>query len=165
MRIAEAMAQEMAQEAKGTRRLLERLPADLFGWKPHEKSMPLGHLASHLADCLGYAPPIITMDELQFNPEEYKPVIAESAAGLLQMFDKHLEEALGALDGVSDQHMMKNWKMVMGGKPIIDLPRYAVLRSMVLNHHYHHRGQLAVYARMNNVPLPAIYGPSADERG
>ena len=68
MRIAEAMAQEMAQEAKGTRRLLERLPADLFGWKPHEKSMSLGHLASHLADCLGYASPIITMDELQFNP-------------------------------------------------------------------------------------------------
>ena len=164
MRIAEPMAQEMAQEAKNTRRLLERLPEDQFGWAPHEKSMTLGRLASHVAECFGYTVPIITTDSLQLNPDDYKPAVAASVAELLHAFDKDLEQALGVLDGVPDQHMMIAWKMQMGERTVIDLPRYAVMRGMVLNHHVHHRGQLAVYARLRNVPLPSLYGPSADEK-
>jgi uncharacterized damage-inducible protein DinB len=164
MRIAEAMAQEMAREAKSTRKLLERLPEDQFGWSPHEKSMPLGRLASHVAECFGYTAPIITTDKLQLNPDDYKPVVAGNVAELLQAFDRDLEQALSALDGVPDQHIMAGWKLLMGERVVIDLPRYAVMRTMVLNHHVHHRGQLAVYARMLDVPLPSIYGPSADEK-
>lgn len=164
MRIAEAMTQEMAQEAKSTRKLLERLPEDQFGWNPHEKSMTLGRLASHVAECFGYTAPIITTEKLQLNPDGHKPVVAGNVAELLQAFDKDLEEALSALDGVPDQHMMAGWKLLTGERVVIDLPRYAVMRTMVLNHHFHHRGQLAVYARMLNVPLPSIYGPSADEK-
>ncbi len=164
MRIAEAMAQEMAQEARGTRRLLERLPEDQFGWAPHEKSMTLGRLASHVAECVGYTVPIITTDSLRLNPDDYKPALAGSVAELLHSFDQDLEQALGALDGVPDQHMMAEWKMLMGERTVIDLPRYAVMRGMVLNHLIHHRGQLAVYARLQNVPLPSLYGPSADEK-
>ena len=138
MRIAEAMAQEMAREAKSTRKLLERLPEDQFGWSPHEKSMPLGRLASHVAECFGYTAPIITTDKLQLNPDDYKPVVAGNVAELLQAFDRDLEQALSALDGVPDQHIMAGWKLLMGERVVIDLPRYAVMRTMVLNHHVHH---------------------------
>ena len=164
MRIAEAMAQELAQEAKSTRTLLERLPDGQFGWKPHEKSMTMGHLASHIGESLGWAKSIIETDELSFNVAEYKPVIAENVEEALKLFDEQLTQALGALDGVSDDHMMANWKMVMDGQTVFDMPRLAVVRGMILNHLYHHRGQLTVYARMHDVPLPAIYGPSADEQ-
>ena len=163
MRIAEAMAQEMAQEAKGTRKLLERLPEDQFNWTPHEKSMTLGRLALHVAECPGYTLPIITTDSMQLEHETDKPALVESVAELLKVFDKDLEQALDALDGVPDTHMMAGWKMLMGEQVILDLPRHAAMRGVVLNHLIHHRGQLTVYARQCNVPLPALYGPSADE--
>jgi uncharacterized damage-inducible protein DinB len=125
--------------------------------------MTLGRLASHVAECFGYTLPIITTDSMQLDPDNYKPAVAESVAEILQVFDKDLEQALDALDGVPDKHMMAGWKMLMGEQVILDLPRYAAMRGVVLNHLIHHRGQLTVYARQCNVPLPALYGPSADE--
>jgi uncharacterized damage-inducible protein DinB len=126
--------------------------------------MPLGRLAGHVAELTGWIAAILTQDELDFATANYKPVVATSVAELLEMFDKNLSTATDLLKTQTDEHLMKTWRLRDGEKVFFELPRVAVIRSMALNHIIHHRGQLSVYLRLQDVPLPSIYGPTADEQ-
>ena len=163
MSIVEPMIQELQHEAVITRKMLERVPEDKMGWKPHEKSMTLGRLASHLAEIPNWATPIMAQDELVFDPADYRPTTYGTVAELLAAADKFVAEAAACMAGRSDEYMMSEWRMRMGDTVVIEQPRMGVLRGMILNHAVHHRAQLGVYLRLLDVPLPAVYGPSADE--
>jgi uncharacterized damage-inducible protein DinB len=165
MSISEGMVQELQYEAATTRKLLERVPEEQFGWKPHEKSMTLGHLASHLAETFEWAIMTLTSDGFDFDPATSKAFNATSRDELLAAFEKGLKEATAALQGASDEQLLQPWKLSAGGQTIFELPRVAVMRTWILNHAVHHRGQLSVYLRLLDVPVPSIYGPSADEQG
>jgi len=158
----EALSLELEHESKTTRKLLERVPEDAFGWKPHEKSMSLGQLASHLAENPNWVTPILEQDEMSVDPD-YKPYIASSSEELLERFDTNTRQAIDSLKSQSDEDLMKLWRFVAGGEVKMEMPRISVMRAMILNHTYHHRGQLSVYLRLKDVPVPSIYGPSADE--
>lgn len=165
MNIIDAMIKELQQESIATRKVLERVPEDKFGWKPHEKSMTLGRLASHTAEMPQWAGMILNADEFVFNPAEYAPWTAESSKQLLDTFDKQLAAAVDLMQGVSNERLMQPWKFKKVDVVILELPRVAVLRTMILNHTVHHRGQLTVYLRLLDVPVPSVYGPSADDPG
>jgi uncharacterized damage-inducible protein DinB len=165
MRLCEALAAELRQEAKTTRRLLERVPEESFGWKPHEKSMTLGRLAAHVAELPELIIPALTQPELDFASGAFKPFNPESTAALLEKFDRNIEAAAGLLEKQADEQMGEKWKLRSGDHVLFEMPRAAVVRFVGLNHVVHHRGQLSVYLRMLDVPLPSIYGPSADEAG
>lgn len=163
MALSKALLPEFDHEMANTRKTLERIPEDKLAWKPHEKSMPLGRLAGHVAELPGFATTTIEKDSLNLSMGEFKPLIATSRQQVLDAFDKRVAEARAAIAGASDGHLMKPWSLEFNGKTMFSMPRVAVLRSMMLNHIIHHRAQLGVYLRLNNVPVPAIYGPSADE--
>ncbi|MGH9398695.1 MAG: DinB family protein [Terriglobia bacterium] len=165
MKLNDALLPEFDQEMSNTRKTLERIPEDKLAWKPHEKSMPLGRLAGHVAELPGFATTIIETDSLNLSEREYKPLIPTSRQQVLDAFDKKIAEARAAIAGASDDRMMKPWSLEYQGKTLFTMPRAAVVRSMMLNHIIHHRAQLGVYLRLNDVPVPAIYGPSADETG
>ncbi|MDT5272146.1 MAG: hypothetical protein QOH49_4332 [Acidobacteriota bacterium] len=164
MRICETLAAEMAQEAKTTRRLLERVPEASFGWKPHEKSMSLGRLAAHVAELPELIIPALTQDELDFAAGEFKPFEPKTTAELLEKFDRNIATAAEALQKQPDERMGEKWKLRSGDHVLFEMPRASVVRFVGLNHVVHHRGQLSVYLRLLDVPLPSIYGPSADEK-
>ena len=164
MSMAKPLGQELEHEAAVTRKCLERVPTDKFGWKPHPKSMSLGQLASHITEIAGWAADTLEKDGLNFNMSEYKPYAAKDSAALLKQFDEQIGKAKTALGKASDDRLMAKWKLTMDGNEMINMPRVAVMRSFVLSHMIHHRGQLSVYLRENNIPVPAIYGPSADEK-
>ncbi|MGO4885994.1 MAG: DinB family protein [Bryobacteraceae bacterium] len=150
-----------------TRRTLERVPEDKYGWKPHEKSMTMGRLATHIAELAAWAPTTLETESLDFAPPgapPYQPKTAGSRAELLAEFDKAVASAHAAIAAASDEQLSVNWTLLAGGHQIFSMPRIAVLRSMVMNHMIHHRGQLTVYLRLNDVPVPSLYGPSADEQ-
>ena len=161
MTISETLLPEFDREMANSRKMLDVVPEDKFGWKPHEKSFSLGRLASHVAEMPGWATVTITQDSLELTPGQ-KPFNAATKAELLAAFDKNTSEARAALAGASDEHLHKNWKFIYGGHTIFDQPRTHVLRDMVLSHMIHHRGQLSVYLRLLDVPIPGMYGPSAD---
>jgi uncharacterized damage-inducible protein DinB len=163
MSIAEPMAMEFAQEAANTRRILERVPEEQFDWKPHEKSMSLAELATHIAQTPEWGVAILEQDELVINIEEYVPHVASTHAELMELFDNSVAAMSAAMQGLPDDKAMQPWRLKIGDEVKLELPRVFVLRGMVLNHILHHRGQLSVYLRMKDVPLPATYGPSADE--
>ena len=166
MSLSDTLLPEFEQEMTGTRRTLERVPEDKFDWQPHAKSTSLGGLATHLANLPSWVGHTIDKDELDLAPPGAPPLHMEPAtsrAELLEQFDRHVAAARAALTGASDEHLLKPWSLLSGGKIILTMPRAAVLRGFVLNHNIHHRAQLGVYLRLNDVPLPAIYGPSADE--
>ena len=166
MKISDALLPEFDQEAATTRKVLSRVADDKLGFKPHEKSWDMGTLASHIAALPLWAVETLTRDSLDYAPpgaEPYKLPKATSQKELLELFDKHSEAARVALAATSDEDFMKPWSLLGGGKTIFTMPRIAVLRGMVMNHSVHHRGQLSVYLRLNNIPVPAMYGPSADE--
>lgn len=164
MAIIDALAMEYQYETGLTRKVIDRVPEDKFTWKPHDKSMSAGHLASHLAEIQGWTAGTLAQDE--FKIDGYKAFQAKSKAELLKTFDTLVGESLKAMKGgVSDQTLMKPWKMTQGGKTLLEMPKVQVLRAWVLNHQIHHRGQLTVYLRLLGVPVPSIYGPSADEQG
>jgi uncharacterized damage-inducible protein DinB len=166
MKLSDLFLPEFDQEMKSTRATLERIPEDKLAWKPHEKSMPLGRLAGHLAELAGWGAVTINQDSLDFMPpggQPFQPTIATSQKQVLEIFDKNRDEARRAIAGASDEHMMKNWSLLRAGQTLMTMPRVAVLRSFCLNHVIHHRAQLGVYLRLNNIPVPSIYGPSADE--
>jgi uncharacterized damage-inducible protein DinB len=128
--------------------------------------MKMGRLAGHLAELSGWAATIISQDSLDFRPPgapPMTPMVMTSRAQILEVFDKKAAEARAQLAGVSDETLMKNWTLLGGGQPIMTMPRIVFLRGFVMNHIIHHRAQLGVYLRMNNVPVPSVYGPSADE--
>lgn len=162
--LGQIIAAELKQEAVSTRKMLERFPEGKADWSPHEKSMKLGQLASHIADVPNWIRPTVTQEELDFDKSDYKPAHFTTAAELVEHFDTSLEDALEVLQRVSDEDLMKTWRLRSGEQIFFELPRIQVLRGMVMNHLIHHRGQYSVYLRLNDVPLPGVYGPTADEQ-
>jgi uncharacterized damage-inducible protein DinB len=167
MRLGEALLPEFDQEMANTRRTLERVPENKFDWKPHQKSMTMGRLATHLAELPGWAVATVEQDSLDLAPpggSAFQPPTAKTHKELLALFDTNVDAARTAISRASDAHLAQSWTLLFGGNNIFSRPRLAVLRNSVLNHSIHHRAQLGVYLRLNNLPVPAIYGPSADER-
>ena len=165
MAINDALLPEFDNEMANTRKTLERVPDDKFAWKPHEKSSRMGNLAGHLANLPSWASLAITQDSLDLAPGGV-PVSTpplNSQAEVLATFDKNVAGARAAIAGASDEQLFQSWTLMANGKTIMSLPRVAVLRSFVMNHLIHHRAQLGVYLRLNDIPVPSIYGPSADE--
>jgi uncharacterized damage-inducible protein DinB len=168
MGLREALLPEFDDEMANTRKSLERVPEDKLRWKPHDKSMTMGELAVHLATIPGWAVQTIGQDALDMAPPgepPYQPPSADSRTRILAIFDQSVEAARAAIAGVKDEHLARPWMLLSGGKTVFTLPRSTVLRSMIMNHSIHHRAQLGVYLRLNDIPVPAIYGPSADEAG
>ena len=164
MNFIDPILKEFTYEMANTRKVLERAPMEKHAWKPHDKSMSLGQLASHVAESPTWAKPIVDQDELSLDLSGYKPPYYPTGAELLAAFDAAVAGAKQAMQGRSNEMLMVPWRLKVGGQVIFELPRVAVIRSMVLNHIIHHRGQLTVYLRLLNVPLCALYGPTADER-
>lgn len=166
MSISASLLPELDQEMAGTRKTLERIPEDKFEFRPHPKSFNMISLATHIANMISWGTITINQDSFDFSPvgsEPYKEEPAESVAVLLEKLDKNLTEFRAALANASDEVLMTNWSLLSGGQVLFTMPRIAVLRSFLFNHIVHHRAQLIVYLRMNDVPVPGLYGPSADE--
>jgi len=155
------LLQELEQEARTTRRVLERVPADRLGWKPHDKSMSLGQLALHVAIVPGAVAELSQRSSIPV-PEFVHPSPA-SAAELIPAFDDSIAKATAVLRSIDDESLGKIWRAMDGDREVMSLPVGALLRSIMLNHWYHHRGQLCVYLRQVGVPVPSVYGPTADE--
>lgn len=164
MNVMEWLATQFDQEAKTTRRHLERLPNDQLEWRPHEKSYTAVGLASHIVEMLNWTTDIFTKDEVNFDPTTYKPYIAASTSELLEAFEKAVADSKRVLEGVDDEAGMQLWSLKFGGKTLFERPRIDVFRDFALSHVIHHRGQLSVYLRLLNVPVPGSYGPTADEK-
>lgn len=166
MALRDALLGEFDQEMAGTRKTLERVPADRFDWAPHEKSGTMGWLAGHLATLPTWVTMTIERDELDVAPDgkpPEPPPAPTTTAELLALFDKNIAAARAAIGQATDEELGKPWTLLQNGKTLMTLPKLAVLRSFVLNHTVHHRAQLGVYLRLNDLPVPSIYGPSADE--
>lgn len=164
MPMIDAMVAEVEHEAASTRRLFERIPDDKLDFKPHEKSYSLGHLAGHLAEMFGWGGSVLTSDEFEWSESEYEPFVPATAAAALSRLDESVAAFKEAAEGVSDEALMQTWTMRSGDHVIMELPRASAIRASILNHFVHHRGQLTVYLRLLDVPLPPIYGPTADEQ-
>lgn len=157
---------EFDQEMSHTRKTLERVPEDRFEWRPHQKSETMGRLAGHLANLPTWAALTVDQDEFDTAPGGTpvpSPPAPETTAELVARFDKNAAEARAAIVRASDEKLGKPWSLLHDGNTLLTLPRHAVLRSFVFNHIVHHRAQLGVYLRLNDIPVPSIYGPSADE--
>lgn len=166
--IRDALLPEFDQEMANTRKVLERCPEEKYGWKPHPKSFSMAALGTHIANMTGWTADVIGKDSFDIAPvgaPSYKEEPATSRQELLAAFDKHASAARAALAGASDADLAKTWSLLAGGQTLLSMPRVACIRSFVMNHTIHHRAQLTVYLRLNDVPVPAIYGPSADEQG
>lgn len=167
MAIAQALLPEFDHEMAGVRRVLERAPEDKFDWRPHPKSGTMGWLASHLATLPGFAARIVEKDSHELAPGGQPPSgppKLKTRQEVIEAFDKNRDAARAAIASASDEHLMKTWTLLFHGKTVISLPRADVLRRTLMNHMIHHRAQLGVYLRLNDVPVPALYGPSADEQ-
>ncbi|HEY3838987.1 MAG TPA: DinB family protein [Bryobacteraceae bacterium] len=160
---AKSIAAELQREAGTTRRVLERVPADKLTWKPHAKSMTLGQLANHIALIPGQLSQIAQVDVFDASNAKFIPPQPESVQELLATLDTGVKSAEEFAGGLSDSALDAPWRMVAGGKEIMSMPRVDFMRAILLNHWYHHRGQLSVYLRLLDVAIPSIYGPSADE--
>ena len=160
-----ALVAELRQEAASTRRLLERLPEARLGWQPHPKSMTLGRLAGHIGELLIWGQRTVEEPEVDLAavPEGQRGAVAESVEQLLGEFDRRLERFAAALEAADEEGMYAPWRLRHGEQLFFELPRIAALRGFVISHLVHHRGQLTVYLRLLEVPLPQVYGPTADE--
>ena len=166
MRIAEGYILEFDPEIANTRRMLELVLEDVLDYQPHPKSMTLARLAGHIAEMGGWGTSTARLDSLDINPASgppFKPYVATNTADLLDFFDKGIAGAREAILELSDEAMLKPWTLYSGGKELFTMPRIAVLRTMILSHLIHHRAQLGVYLRINDIPIPGMYGPSADD--
>jgi uncharacterized damage-inducible protein DinB len=161
MTLTESLIAELTQEAATTRRVLERVPEDRLTWAPHPKSRTLGQLALHVAQVPGLLADFLS--ELTRGRPPFDSPEAVSRVELLSELDRSVAAATAKLAAWGDEGLMAEWKMVQGEKTILALPRMGMVRAIMLNHWYHHRGQLAVYLRLLDVPVPSVYGPSADE--
>lgn len=164
MSLNQPLISELQQEAQSTRKMLERVPEDKHSWKPHEKSMSLGQLASHVAELSSFITSMVTLDELDFSKEDYTIKQAASNKELLKMFDEHFSQLIESLQNADDENMLGNWRLRSGDQIFFEMPKLKVIRSLGINHYIHHRGQLSVYLRLLDVPLPSVYGPTADEQ-
>ena len=162
-RLASAFLAELDNEAKTTRVCLERVPLEKSDWKPHEKSMSFGRLAVHCAEMFGWTKETLTQDVLDFATADMTPFEPKTTEELLAFFDDHIEKAKAILAETPDETFFTDWTMRNGEQVYFTMPKVAVMRTFVMNHIIHHRGQLSVYLRLNDIPVPSIYGPSADE--
>jgi uncharacterized damage-inducible protein DinB len=160
--ISQSLLPEYDMEMANTRKTLERVPNDKLGWKPHDKSMSMGQLAIHLAELAAWGGD--TMKSDSFDVAGYQPANIDSSQKIVGAFDKNVAATRAALSATSDADFMKTWTLKNGTETIFAMPRVAVFRGMIMNHIIHHRAQLGVYLRLNNLPVPALYGPSADEQ-
>jgi uncharacterized damage-inducible protein DinB len=165
MALSEALLPEFDMEMATTRKTLERIVDEKFDWQPHEKSMTMGGLGSHLANILTWTTTSLSTDSFDIAPEGQvlKIAPAKSREEMLETFDNNAAAARQAIAGASDEQLMQSWTLLHDGHAVFSLPRVAVLRTFVLSHSIHHRGQLSVYLRLNDISVPSIYGPSADE--
>jgi uncharacterized damage-inducible protein DinB len=163
MPIAEILLLDFDGEVDNTRRTLERIPENDPQWKPHEKSMAIGRLALHTARLPQFCTRILTTPELDMGKEKMPDFVFESAAHLLSELNRTAAEARSHLAASSDEELRKAWKLSFKGRVFVDAPRMVLYRTMFLNHLVHHRAQLGVYLRLLNLPVPGLYGPSADE--
>ena len=162
MKMIDVLLAEMDQEAQSTARVLERVPQAQLSWRPHAKSMSLGQLALHVATIPGNVAELASLATIP-EPPAFIQAEAATAAELVPALKASLAKARAVLGGMDDAKLMETWRLMSGNKELMALPRAAVIRMIMLNHWYHHRGQLLVYLRMHNVPLPSVYGPTADE--
>jgi uncharacterized damage-inducible protein DinB len=161
MKLGESLLMEFDQEAQTTKRVLERIPDDKLTWKPHPKSFSLGQLALHIASGPGQIAAAVVPDS--FEAPNFSQPEAKSRQEVLETFSKSIASARSTLKGMDDARLMSEWTLTRNGKALMAMPRIGFLRSILMNHIYHHRGQLSVYLRILDVPVPSIYGPSADE--
>jgi uncharacterized damage-inducible protein DinB len=162
MKMIDVLLAEMDQEAQSTARVLERVPQAQLSWRPHPKSFSLGQLALHVATIPGNVAELASHAAIP-EPPAFIQTEAATAAELVPALRASLARARQVLGHMEDAQLMETWRLMSGGKEIMAMPRAAVIRMIMLNHWYHHRGQLLVYLRMHNVPLPSVYGPTADE--
>lgn len=167
MKLTDLYLAELEREAPASRLALERVPDGRFDWKPHEKSMPLGYLAALVATMPGWIETMVIRDELDIAPKDpsgYRPPELRTSRELVEAFDSAFAKGHAALRATNDEHLMNPWKLLAGGRLVQEQPRHLAIGDGVLNHWVHHRGQLTVYLRLNDVPVPSIYGPTADEK-
>jgi uncharacterized damage-inducible protein DinB len=163
MPINTALLAELQHEAGNSRKMIERVPTDKLDWRPHEKSMTIGRLATHIADIPIWFSRTINADEFDFVTAVFNREVKENTEAILELFDKRLQEAIELLQSTSDEILNAPCTFRRGDHIFFQLPRKAVLRNFCYNHVYHHRGQLSVYLRLLDIPVPGMYGPSADE--
>lgn len=161
MSLSQAFLSELEQESQATQRLFERLPEDKLGWRPHPKSFSLGELAMHIAQLPGGIVQLAKLGGMEVP--DFSQVEAKSISELTDTLRTGLDFARVELPAMSDEHLAQSWSVTLNGAPIMTMPRAALLRNIMLNHSYHHRGQLTVYLRLLDIPLPVVYGKSADE--
>ena len=166
MSFAQMLLPEFEQEMAGTRKVLERIPDDKADWKAHPKSHTIGWVGAHLVEIPGWVEGTLTQDSWDIQPPgapAYRTPPWTNRAEMLAQFDKNVADGKRAIAATSDEAFLKVWSLLMGGQPVITMPRLGVIRSFVLNHTIHHRAHLCVYLRLNDIPVPGLYGPSADE--
>lgn len=161
MRMVDPILAELEQEGQTTKRVLDRIPGDKLAWKPHPKAFSLGQLGLHIASAPGNLAALAMRDSVE--APDFKQAEATSHREIVETFSKGLESAKETLNKIDDAKMMGTWSVTRNGKVLMAIPRIGFIRSIMLNHVYHHRGQLSVYLRLLDVPVPSIYGPSADE--
>lgn len=164
MAIKDSFIAELKHEATLTRKMLERVPLEKADWKPHEKSMTLGRLATHIAENFKWISDIKNIDDFDFAARPFKAHVATSQEELIALFQTNLDTAVHDLSTMQDEDFDKHWIVRVGEKVMYDTPKKVAIRGWGFSHHIHHRGQLSVYLRLLGVPVPGMYGPSADER-
>ncbi len=167
MKMTELFVADLEREAASARRVLERVPEGRDDWKPHEKSMELGYLATLVATLPGWVDLMVNLDEFDMRPPDgssYRPKVLKTTSERLAALDESVAKARHALENTTDEHLLTPWKFLVRGQVATDNPRHVMIRDAVFSHLAHHRGQLTVYLRLNGAAVPAIYGPSADER-
>ena len=162
--LGQILTAELQHEAISARKMLERIPSDKLTWKPHEKSMTLERIAGHIVEMVGWTKETLTQDELDFSKYDYTPKVYTNSAELVADFDNNVAQAVEILRDTSNETMAENWRMRNGEQIYFEMPKAAVMRTFVMSHIVHHRGQLSVYLRLLDIPVPSIYGPSADEQ-
>ena len=168
MRIGQSMIPEFDMEMANTRKVLERIPDAKLDWKIHDRSNTVGWVANHLADIPRWVDMAISHDSLDVEPvagQPYRSPSEPTTAAIVALFDKNVAQGRTLLEGVEDVTLHEPWKLLKQGEELLTLPKLVVLRTWVLNHSIHHRAHLCVYLRVNDLPVPALYGPSADETG
>jgi uncharacterized damage-inducible protein DinB len=165
MPVKDAFIAELKHESSLTKKMLEKVPIEKKDWKPHEKSMSVGRLATHVAEITHWVSDIVNIDDFDFMKDfNFQPRTAASTDELLQIFQTHLDKAVNDLSSMTDDDFNKKWTVRRGEQVMFSMPKKVSIRSMALNHLIHHRGQLSVYLRLLEVPVPGMYGPSADEK-
>jgi uncharacterized damage-inducible protein DinB len=167
MAIADLIIPEFDREMSSTRRVLERVPDQNGAWRPHEKSFPIGHLAQHVSRLPSWATMIMTQTQVDLDPpggRQFPDYTYEKTTTLLETFDENVAKGHAAIGQALDSSFKEPWALKRRGITLVSMSRYDMLRTMMMNHIIHHRAQLTVYLRLLNIPLPGLYGPTADER-